>query len=348
MSSAKSSGKRYFWWRLRNDFFTQITIKKLRRSENGDKKAIIYLQMILMTIHQDGYLRYDGIEDDISEEIALYLNEPVEVVQDTIEALKGMNLIEIVEDDFFLPEAQKGIGSECSSAERMRRKRARDKEASQSDNDVTQQLHDSDAEVTQALRACDVEKSREENRKKEIEINKEKEREEEKNYSIPISDSSFDSLVEPDVIPNGKPAVNHGYDTGEPQESIGEVRVGKESIGKESIGEVREEEGKPLTLSKTSGILFEPEEIVQLFNSICTEYKPVTDKLSYSQQLSDCVLKGYKESDYIQAFKKAEASDYLKGLTENKSYPSDFGWILEHLEEIKSGKYDTYRKENSQ
>lgn len=148
----------------------------------------------------------------------------------------------------------------------------------------------------------------------------------------------------PNDIPNGKPAVNHGYDTGEPQESIGEVRVGKESIGKESIGEVREEEGKPLTLSEASGILFEPEEIVQLFNSICTEYKPVTDKLSYSQQLSDCVLKGYKESDYIQAFKKAEASDYLKGLTENKTYPSDFGWILEHLEEILHGKYDTFKK----
>lgn len=150
--------------------------------------------------------------------------------------------------------------------------------------------------------------------------------------------------VIPSDIPNGKPAVNHGYDTGEPQESIGEVRVGKESIGKESIGEVREEEGKPLTLSEASGILFEPEEIVQLFNSICTEYKPVTDKLSYSQQLSDCVLKGYKESDYIQAFKKAEASDYLKGLTENKTYPSDFGWILEHLEEILHGKYDTFKK----
>lgn len=121
--------------------------------------------MILMTIRQDGYLRYDGIEDDISEEIALYLNEPVEVVQDTIEALKGMNLIEIVEDDFFFRKP-KGIGSECSSAERMRRKRARDKEASQSDNDVTQQLHKSDAEVTQSLLTCDVEKSREENRKK--------------------------------------------------------------------------------------------------------------------------------------------------------------------------------------
>ncbi len=283
MSSAKSSGKRYFWWRLRNDFFTQITIKKLRRSDNGDKKAIIYLQMILMTIHQDGYLRYDGIEDDISEEIALYLNEPVEVIQDTIKALKEMNLIEIVEDDFFLPEAQKGIGSECSSAERMRRKRARDKEASQSDNDVTQQLHESDAQVTQSLHTCDVEKSREENRKKEIETDKEKEREEEKSYSIPISDSSRKPLNDPDII-------------------------------------------------------------VQRFNEICTSFKPVNDMLKFSSSLSNAVCSDYTLNDYEEAFKKAEASDYLKGLTENKTYPSDFGWILEHLEEILHGKYDTFKK----
>lgn len=277
MSSAKSSGKRYFWWRLRNDFFTQITIKKLRRSDNGDKKAIIYLQMILMTIRQDGYLRYDGIEDDISEEIALYLNEPVEVVQDTIEALKGMNLIEIVEDDFFLPEAQKGIGSECSSAERVRRHRQ--KKALQSNTDVT----GSNGEVTQLLRTCNVEKSREENRKKEIEIDKEKEREEEKSYSIPISDSSRKPLNDPDLI-------------------------------------------------------------VQRFNEICTSFKPVNDKLKFSGSLSNAVYSDYTLNDFEEAFKKAEASDYLKGLTENKSYPSDFGWILEHLEEILHGKYDTFKK----
>lgn len=276
-----NSGKRYFWWRLRNDFFTQITIKKLRRSENGDKKAIIYLQMILMTIHQDGYLRYDGIESNISEEIALFLNEPVKVVQETIEVLKEMNLIEIVEDDFFLPEAQNGIGSECASAERMRRKRARDEKASQSDNEVTQVLRQSDNEVTQTLHPCDVEKIRED----KIREDKEKDKE------------------------------------------------------KEMLSKVNDEEIEHSTLSKTSGILFDPDKIINLFNDICTKYKPVTSSTPHSQQLSNCIIKGYKESDYVQAFNKANKSDYLI------TYPADFDWILEHLEEIKKGDYDTYRKE---
>lgn len=322
MNSIKNSGKRYFWWRLRNDFFTQITIKKLRRSENGDKKAIIYLQMILMTIHQDGYLRYDGIESNISEEIALFLNEPVKVVQETIEVLKEMNLIEIVEDDFFLPEAQNGIGSECASAERMRRKRARDEKTSQSDNEVTQALRKSDNEVTQALQPCDIEKIREE---------KDKEKDKEKRKNEMLSEINGEYLMATNGIPNGN---QMSY------QRVPQDRIGKDNIDKDSVDEILDgEEIEHSTLSKTSGIIFDPDKIINLFNDICTEYKPVTSNIPYSQQLSNCIIAGYKESDYVQVFNKANKSDYLK------TYPSDFGWILEHLEEIKSGKYDTYRKE---
>ena len=306
MNSIKNSGKRYFWWRLRNDFFTQITIKKLRRSENGDKKAIIYLQMILMTIHQDGYLRYDGIESNISEEIALFLNEPVKIVQETIEILKEMNLIEIVEDDFFLPEAQNGIGSECASAERMRRKRARDGKTSQSDNEVTQALRKSDNEVTQALQPCDVEKIRED---------KEKDKEKDKE-------------------------INDGIQMATKCHTRGFHRIDKDRIDKDRIDKkLNSEEIEHSTLSKTSGIVFDADKIINLFNDICTEYKPVTSSDHYSQQLSNCIIDGYKESDYVQAFNKANKSDYLK------TYPADFGWILDHLKEIKNGEYDTYGKE---
>lgn len=67
----KRKPKRFYWWRLKKNFFTQITIKKLRRSENGDTKAIIYLQMVLMTIDNDGYIQYEGVEADICDEIAM-------------------------------------------------------------------------------------------------------------------------------------------------------------------------------------------------------------------------------------------------------------------------------------
>ena len=109
MAAVQKKPKRYYWWRLRKNFFTQITIKKLRRSENGDKKALIYLQMILMTIDNDGYIQFEGVEDDIGDEIAIALDEEPEIVHETIKQLIDMRLIEMVEEDYFLPEAKGGI-----------------------------------------------------------------------------------------------------------------------------------------------------------------------------------------------------------------------------------------------
>ena len=135
--------RRYYWYKLKNDFFSQITIKKMRRSQNGDTKVIIYLKMILMTIDNDGYIEFKGVEDDICDEIAIALDEEPELVKETVEQLKDMGLIEMLEEDFFLPEAKGGVGSECDSAERVRKCRA-NKKMLQRNNKVTE----SNEEVT--------------------------------------------------------------------------------------------------------------------------------------------------------------------------------------------------------
>lgn len=178
MTATQKKPKRYYWWRLRKNFFTQITIKKLRRSENGDTKAIIYLQMVLMTIDNDGYIQYEGVEDDICDEIAIALDEDADIVKETVEQLKDMGLIETLEEDYFLPEAKNGIDSETESAQRMRNKRKRDKETSQCDTNVTQsdavvtqQLQNSDTDVTQSKEEKSREEEiREEEKKKEKEL----------------------------------------------------------------------------------------------------------------------------------------------------------------------------------
>lgn len=77
-----------------------------------------------------------------------------------------------------------------------------------------------------------------------------------------------------------------------------------------------------------------------MFNVICKSYEPVRDYMIYSKALSTCICFGYTKQDYRQAFTNAENSDYLKGLTESKTFQSTFDWILEHLEEVKNGKYN--------
>ena len=148
--------KRYFWLKLKNDFFDQKEIKLLRKIAGGDTFTIIYLKMLLASLKDDGKLYFEAIGDDFAEEIALLIDEEVENVAVTVKFLEAKKLIEIVEnDEYFLNKVPGMVGSESYSAERMRNMRAREKNKElQSDDEASQ----SDRGVTKRR----VEKSREE------------------------------------------------------------------------------------------------------------------------------------------------------------------------------------------
>jgi len=53
--------KKYFWLKLKDDFFKQKEIKKLRGIAGGDTYTIIYLKLQLLSIKNDGKIYFDGI-----------------------------------------------------------------------------------------------------------------------------------------------------------------------------------------------------------------------------------------------------------------------------------------------
>lgn len=85
----------------------------------------------------------------------------------------------------------------------------------------------------------------------------------------------------------------------------------------------------------------EPNDIVDLFNDICTTYPTVDDITQYSTALSNSlILDRYSKADYSTIFQKAEQSNTLKARIDDEESPVDFGWILEHSKEIKDGAFD--------
>lgn len=148
--------KRFYWLKLPDDFFRQKPIKKLRKIAGGDTYTVIYLKMLLLSIKQNGKLFFEGVEENFCEELALDLDEEVENVEVTVRFLLAQGLLKLMEEnEYELTECSRMVGSESSSAERMRRLRSN--KASQCDTNVTE-----------TLRVSDVEK--------EIEIEKDKEK----------------------------------------------------------------------------------------------------------------------------------------------------------------------------
>lgn len=116
-----AEGKRYFWLKLKDDFFTSKRIKKLRKLAGGDTYLIIYLKMQLKALKTDGYLKWTGLEDDFAEELALDLDEEPDNVKVTLQFLMACGLIETSDNvSFLLPYVAENTGSETASTQRWR------------------------------------------------------------------------------------------------------------------------------------------------------------------------------------------------------------------------------------
>lgn len=131
-----NNNRRYYWLKLKEGFFDDKNIKFLRRLPDGDRLTIIYLRMQLYSLKTEGVINYSGILPSCEEELALALDEDIESVTSALNALVKLKLVEIWDNKtIYMTAMQDFIGSESSSAERVRRHR--EAKALQCNSDVT-------------------------------------------------------------------------------------------------------------------------------------------------------------------------------------------------------------------
>ena len=139
-------GKRYFWLKLKDDFFNQKEIKMLRRLAGGDTYTIIYLKILLLSLKNDGRVYYDGVAKDMVEEISLEIDEEIENVQIAFNYMQSKGLLVFnTDDEIELSNIHQMIGSESASASRVRKHRT--KKALQSNTEVTKVKRLSNTEI---------------------------------------------------------------------------------------------------------------------------------------------------------------------------------------------------------
>ena len=187
--------KRYYWLKLKADWFSDKRIKKLRSIAGGDTHTIIYLKMMLLSLKDEGKLYFEGVEDNFASEIALALDEDAENVKLTLAFLQRHGLIEIGDDDEYqLTEVPTIIGSETASTIRSRECRVRKKQLALEQKAL--QCNTNETDCNNLKQICRVEK--------EIERDKELDKEGEigtlalaaygKFCNVFLSDAELDSL----------------------------------------------------------------------------------------------------------------------------------------------------------
>ena len=114
------NGKRYYWLKLREDFFESKRIKKLRKL--GETCLVIYLKMQLKSLKTDGIIEWAHVEDDFIDELALDLDEPAELVKKTLDFMIRQGLCEVSDEGqtYTLPYVAYNTGSETAGTQRWR------------------------------------------------------------------------------------------------------------------------------------------------------------------------------------------------------------------------------------
>lgn len=155
--------KRYFWLKLRENFFSQKEIKRLRKIAGGDTYTIIYLKMLLRSLKTNGVLYFDGIEDDFVSELALDIDEEQDNVEVTVNYLmkKGI-LVEQSEEEYLLTSCLDMIGGEAASSARSRK--CREQKQRRQQNVKMLQCNGNELQCNTSATNCNT----------EIEIDKEK------------------------------------------------------------------------------------------------------------------------------------------------------------------------------
>lgn len=116
--------KRYYWLKLKENFFEEKYVRALRKLPQGDSLVIVYLKMQLKSLKTEGIIKYEQILPDAISELSLFLDEDETIVRLTVNALIKFGVIERWNNDtLYMVAMQKLIGSETAGAERVRRHR---------------------------------------------------------------------------------------------------------------------------------------------------------------------------------------------------------------------------------
>ena len=163
------ANKRYYWLKLKEDFFDDDTIQFIEEQENGVYYVNFYLKLCLKSVKTEGKLiRLIGenlIPYDVKS-LSKLTGTPVDTVKIAMALFERIGLVKVLETgEIFLSQIHELIGTETDKARIMSKKRAREELTG---NNVTQMLPKC---YTEKERDKDTElKSKKKSRKKATEV----------------------------------------------------------------------------------------------------------------------------------------------------------------------------------
>ena len=120
--------KRYYWLKLKRDFFKRHDIRIIESMPNGKDYILFYLKLLCESVDHEGNLRFSDQIPYSEDMLATITNTNVDVVRSAIKIFTELGMMDIFDDGtYFMNEVDKLIGSESYWAEKKRLQREQER-----------------------------------------------------------------------------------------------------------------------------------------------------------------------------------------------------------------------------
>ena len=129
MEMAARDKERYFWVKLRRDFFKRHDIRILEKQQNGKELVLLFLKLMAESVDHEGALRFSEALPYSEEMLACVTDTDSEIVHLGLRAFQELGMLELKEDGTIcIPVVAKLLDSETAAAQRKREYRTEKRE----------------------------------------------------------------------------------------------------------------------------------------------------------------------------------------------------------------------------
>ena len=114
--------KKYYWLKLKRDFFKRHDIRIIEEMPNGKDYVLFYLKLLLESVDHEGTLRFSDAVPYNEQMLSVITNTNVDIVRSAMKVFIELKMVDVFDDQtIYMSEVEKLIGSEAWSTERSRR-----------------------------------------------------------------------------------------------------------------------------------------------------------------------------------------------------------------------------------
>ena len=163
-------GGKYYWLKLKRDFFKRHDIRIVEDMPNGKDYILFYLKLLVESVDHDGALRFSDTIPYNEQMLATITNTNLDIVRSAMKIFIELGMIDLLDDGtIFMTETMNMIGSAVDNDNANRQRRFRENKKKEILCSVTK----CNASVTECVTKNNESKRIDIEKEKDIDIEKE-------------------------------------------------------------------------------------------------------------------------------------------------------------------------------